>query len=77
MKRAAYFSKIYPVFGLMAGTMLGSFSFLQYFTISSNTSDNGMRLNYPMCIGYISYVIIYHIYNSYQQSKIRDSLQAA
>jgi hypothetical protein len=58
--------KAYPLIAILAGLMLGSFNFLQYYAIQSNSVPGykaGMRLNYPMSLGYISYIVLYHMIN--------------
>jgi len=65
------FGRIYTVFGALTGFSLGMFNFLQYFSISTNTEDNSMRLNYPMCIGYLNYVVVYHIVLYIQERKAK------
>lgn len=63
-RREILLRKAYPLIAIMAGLMLGSFNFLQYYAIKSNTAPgyvSDLRLNYPMSIGYLAYIFLFHI----------------
>lgn len=59
-----FLTKYYAFIAIFAGVNMGSFNFLQYFAISENSeqSGNGMRLNYPMCIAYGTFALLFHVF---------------